>query len=312
MFYIACISTDDYALHAAAMISSVVENNSNEELTFLVLSFGFCEENLEKMKELSRIYNKQIQIIKLSTEMFSDFPALGHWGKYSYAKLFIEDYVPVKTDRVIFLDVDMIVKDSIKELFEMDLTGYAFAAAEDMPNCISHKKRLNLEENSLYANVGTLLINLEYWRTNNIKQRCIRFVRENLKLIHIAEQDILNTVCTGKIKCLPIKYNMQSPYYFYRPQIFDKYLPDLDEARQNPIIIHYSEHVKPWHKECFHPLKSEYIRYKSKTPWTSVKLANYAKRPFLHKNKMRLLYIMHLLGLKKTGNLYISLGKANF
>jgi lipopolysaccharide biosynthesis glycosyltransferase len=71
-------------------------------------------------------------------------------------------------------------------------------------------------------------------------------------------------------KQIPIKWNVL-PYYFnYRKikKLVSK--EDIEEyysSTKKPMIIHYTDHPKPWEYMSSHPLKKEYYFYLQKTPY---------------------------------------------
>ena len=62
------------------------------------------------------------------------------------------------------------------------------------------------------------------------------------------DQDIINSVCYGKLLFLPFSYNVMTKYANWRyedyPQEFT--LEELQDAWSAPAIIHYADRVKPW------------------------------------------------------------------
>lgn len=68
---------------------------------------------------------------------------------------------------------------------------------------------------------------------------------------------------------MPLKYNQQSSIFSEGfDEQFDCFSPEeLDEARTNPVIIHYTGGSKPWHFRNAHPYKSLYWKYLKMTPW---------------------------------------------
>ena len=81
-----------------------------------------------------------------------------------YLKLFMPLVIPQSEKRCLFLDVDMIVNDDIRSLYEMDLGGSALAATEDIPDCVQFRPRLNLKETDYYINSGVMVCDLDLWR----------------------------------------------------------------------------------------------------------------------------------------------------
>lgn len=68
---------------------------------------------------------------------------------------------------------------------------------------------------------------------------------------------------------------MTTFYFMRKPKIFEKYLPQLKEARKHPGIIHFACPIKPWFKDCQHPYKNLYKRYLAKTVWKNYKFSTY-------------------------------------
>ena len=42
---------------------------------------------------------------------------------------------------------------------------------------------------------------------------------------------------------------------------------EYTEARNEPALIHYSGHVKPWQSESDHPFRDEYLNVRAETPF---------------------------------------------
>ena len=43
----------------------------------------------------------------------------------------------------------------------------------------------------------------------------------------------------------------------------------VDRSIDDIVILHYSFTIKPWHKECQHIHKSQFLHYKNISPWKS-------------------------------------------
>ena len=304
MYNIAFLVSNLFAPHAAATIVSVLENNKDLEITFHIFTIDFNEITKSKFNLLSKKYSCNIIIETLNDDDIKRIPGIGRWGIYGLGRILIIEKLSKTLDKVLILGADTVIKGSLKEVFELDMDCYAIAGAEDMSNCIKHKIRLGIPENSYYLNLDFYLLNLKYWRENDLIDACFEYIQNNFETIQVGDQDVINLLCSEVIKCLPIQYNMQSPYYFHKPQILPKYLNDLQEAKTNPIVIHFSEYVKPWHYECKHPLRNEYWKYLSLTPWKGHKKSFWSKRPYFNIPKNAILYFIHNLGLKKNDNFY--------
>jgi lipopolysaccharide biosynthesis glycosyltransferase len=308
---VALLSSNLFAPHAAATITSVAENNRDLALNFYIFTTDFKEETINLYQRLIIDLKINLEIISIPQDDVASLPSLGRWGFYALGRLLVIKNLAERMDSVLMLGADVIIEKSLRDISELDLENYAFAGAEDMSNCIKHKKRLGLADESLYINLDFYLINLKYWKENMIVEKCFDYIKFNVDKIHVGDQDVINVICNEKIKGLPIGYNMQSPYYFHEPQILNKYLGVLDAYKVDPIVIHFSEYIKPWHYECRHPLRNRYWFYLNKTPWVNLKRTFWSKRPHFYIPKMEMLYLLHNLGISKSFNFYDKLKVVN-
>lgn len=69
--------------------------------------------------------------------------------------------------RILYLDCDMIVKGSIKEIFDYDINNAPFGTCEDFNayiSCFDVKTGAGIPQDEKYFNSGCLLMNLDYLR----------------------------------------------------------------------------------------------------------------------------------------------------
>jgi lipopolysaccharide biosynthesis glycosyltransferase len=151
-------------------------------------------------------------------------------------------------------------------LYSTDLDGY-YLAAVNTPGFVAHKD-LEMSENSRYFNAGVMLINLDMWRRDHIKERVIEVVRKKPWAIQFADQCGLNSVVDGKWKELHPKFNLQSFFLEAKTNTYAPSFPkgELAAAIRSPVILHYSGSAKPWHFGYKHPYRGLYWKYLRKTP----------------------------------------------
>ena len=81
---------------------------------------------------------------------------LNHISKATYYRLLIADILPKEIDRVLYLDCDIIVNDSLEELWGIDMTGKAIAASPQIGS--GHDcERLGYPIEDGYFNAGQFL-----------------------------------------------------------------------------------------------------------------------------------------------------------
>lgn len=308
MNYISIISDDNYAPHTGALIYSIFNSNPDLDYKFFVLGYNFTKITLEKIAELSESINKEIEIINITSNSIPDLPVYRRYSFLIYVKLYLGYLLPSYVDWVLNLDVDTIVNGSLSDLFNFpEKEKYSLLAAEDYDGCDQYKKMSGLNIDCNYYNAGVCYFNLSFWRANHLSERCTDFIKSNKNIAMILEQGALSYVCKDTAYALPIKYNVLAGYYFYNPKVLAKYKNELIDSLTNPIIIHYAEPVKPWHINCYHPLKYLYIDSLRHTPWKDYKFEVKARRKVLHMINMKIRYFFHNIGIKKVKNFYIRL-----
>ena len=156
----------------------------------------------------------------------------------------------VSADKVLYLDCDIIVRDSLSELFATDLTDLACGVVEDQ--CGDDIRLHNpIRMFSKYFNSGVLLMNLDYWRNNHVADKLVLWIENFDGRLMCPDQDALNVVLEGKVKFLDYKYNYQQGFYGDLMWLRADKWPAIKEARENPVVVHYTSGEKPWHKELF-------------------------------------------------------------
>lgn len=255
----ALCTDENYAKYCAVCIVSILENNRDDVCNIFVLTDRLSFEIKKMFSELSLFYKQKINIVEIDLAIFSNLPVCGRYKLSVYYRFLLPNII--NDDKVLYLDCDIIVRKSLKELWYLNITDYACAAVPDqradLPQMVN---RFRLT--SVYVNSGVLLINLAYWRKHNVTEKLFKFVKEH-KVVW-PDQDAINVVLEKKIYLLPFRYNFQYHLYANRDCIevhFSKW-EEIDNYKDNPIICHYTHHHKPWHLDCPH-LHVEWFDYYS-------------------------------------------------
>lgn len=269
IYHVVCVSDEGYVQHTAVMLCSLFENNRGKQFHVYLFTTGMEENSQERLTRLCWQYGAELACLRCGIDDLSDLP-IGQWHAIMYLKLRMPQLLPADVERCLFLDVDMVVNDDISLLYDVDLDGAVIAAAEDMPDCVEIKKRIGLQQEDAYINSGVMVCDLNAWRKMETERPVFDFTRSVASII-TNEQDVIALYFRGKIKLLPIRWNMTTFYFHRKPKIFDKYLPQLKDARRNPGIIHFACPIKPWFKDCQHPYKKLYKHYLQMTAWRDYK-----------------------------------------
>lgn len=130
---IAVSINEKYIPYAYVTLTSLFENNSKEHINVYVL-YGQKEGRvLHTFDKLADKYGQNIYYLEMNQAVFGDkLPRNDTWTVEIYYRLALPEVLPEKIDRVLYLDVDIIVTDSLQELYDMDLQGKSIGACKDM------------------------------------------------------------------------------------------------------------------------------------------------------------------------------------
>ena len=278
-------SDDNYARHlGVAMVSIMLRNKDAEKIHFFVINNRITLANLEKLESVvGRYDNAEISFIP-----FDAFVKQLHlnlsWpiSLSSYARLFVGEMLPTDLDKVLYLDCDVVVNDSIEDLWETDLCGNILGAVQDtIPS--KTKASVGLLSQQPYFNAGVLLIDLNRWRDHAIGHKCLAFIESHEGCVTHHDQGVLNGVLVGQWKRLSLKYNVMSIHYMMTQSKIKDYYKDaadfydayeIEVAIKKPTILHFTPSftTHPWEKHCCHPLRDCYKQDLDDTPWRNYPL----------------------------------------
>lgn len=272
IFNVVFITDDRYCQHTAVMLESLFHTNKSSHFMLYCLTFSLKLENKDRLASICKNGNI-IEFIETGEELsfikhLADGGGVKQWNPIMYLKCFMHLLLPPSVDRLLFLDVDMVINHDLKELYDLDLKGNVIAGAEDWKYSYLHKQRIGLKEDDYYVNSGVLVIDVKAWR--NMEENCSMsdFLLANKDII-INDQDALALYFKDKIAYIDQRWNVTTYWFEKKPRILNKYLGQLDEIRQHPYIIHFCEPIKPWFKECRHPYTFLYKKYLKNTPWSN-------------------------------------------
>lgn len=277
-------SDDHYAQHLGAAMQSLLENNQD----FTVIRIYVIDSEISDLskEKLCRIASKfsNVSLFWIPFEKWKSQLHLNMTWSISisaYARLFVSDMIQDNIDRVLYLDCDMVVCDSLKSLWNTDLQDCVLGAVQDSIGDRT-KNAVGLLPEEQYFNSGMLLIDLAKWRELDIGKKCFHFIAEkNGSVVH-HDQGVLNGVLRNQWFRLPLCNNLMTIHFiFNRRRIIDYFGEHADfyseneivNAKEHPLIMHYTPSFtsRPWCKDCKHPRKMLYWENLAKTPWKGAK-----------------------------------------
>ena len=119
--------------------------------------FNDFAENMERLKE-----GLKIHLIEADDSIFKGFPETVRYSKVVYYRIFASEFLPKNMDRVLYLDPDIIVINSLEELYNTDLDRYYYAACSHTKTFLNdvNRIRLGMKKNTVISTLRRMRLRL--------------------------------------------------------------------------------------------------------------------------------------------------------
>lgn len=283
----------NYLMPTCVMLRSLTFHNPDVRL-HLLSDGSLTPEHIRRM-EADAGRPVSVHLVKWDLCPKASGPAK-HISDITYYRLAMAEVLPEEMDKVLYLDVDTIVRQDLTPLWETPLEGYAIGAVMDASNNdIHHFNRLRIPVSAGLFNAGVLLINLTWWREHHAADLFRDFLTNHPDRLYFHDQDVLNATLWNHRKPLPLKWNCQSAFFYKISHVLYDWWTvekELQDATGNPAILHFITAEKPWIKGCLHPMTDEFFRYQAMTSWAGTPLLKPHKTP--KQRQRELLFRLHL------------------
>lgn len=242
-----CVN-DRYAKYFGVAVRSICDTQTETFVVIHVISDSLsvrCRQVLEEIVKPFR--NIRIKFYFVDDSALRGLKAT--WSIYTWYRVLLPGLLPDDVHRVLYLDADTLVTGDLSELASIDLSGKAIASAPDIMTLDEETfTRCNFPYEKIYVCAGVMLMNLDFWRKNDLSENIIRFGLENEALIRFPDQDTINILCQDTKLVLPLKYGIQE--YFFRDERFytSRWCEQLLDCVDDPRIVHYAGYA-PWIRE---------------------------------------------------------------
>ena len=261
-----------YSKFVGTSMASVFDNTNADITVHILHDETLTVDNRDKFIYLAGRYGQRVEfynVEKLAAKRVEELNSeliKGKEYRYSIAslyRLFIPGIIR-STDKLIYLDSDILVNRDIKDLWNMELNGHSLAAMPEFASGIRFAVDKYLIKSGTvagddYLNSGVLLLNLKYLREHetDIWDKGYAFVVSHPECRYF-DQDILN-------------YCFSKDYVKLTPD-FNRFV-DIERIYHKPCTVkHYIYHFLSNSfnadlDDCFNQL---YFSYFVKTPWFNI------------------------------------------
>lgn len=254
----------------SCMLSILKRTQTKEPFRFFVYTMdvtrikpeyqAVSEAQIAFLNEIAKKYDSKNEVIPVDvTELYErEFGGCpneqAYCSPYTLLRLFA-DIVEGMPDKLLYLDVDVLFNRDITLLYNIDISGYEYAAARD------HYGKYLINPN--YINAGVLLLNMKEIRKTGLLAKARDLIKEK-KLVFADQSAVYRS--TTKKKMLPQRFNDQK--FLHKHTVvrhFSKrlfYLPYPHTANVKQWKV--SEIHRIFHYYVFDDILYEYIYLKKK------------------------------------------------
>lgn len=243
-----------YTKHAGVVLASVFSNTQERINVHIVHDNTLSDENKSKLSQLADLFHHNIFYYHVTvpddlTEAASGVHKIDYWTIASMYRLLLPLFL--QTDRVIYLDCDIMVNMDINELWSIDLgERYLGAVLDQGQNLMEYYISLGLSA-ELYFNSGVILFHLDNIRKKqNWYEEMLHFLRR-FPTMTMPDQDVLNSVFCSNYLQLDQRFNT-----FAHAEL------DLENK-----MVHFAGDNKWWDNDS--PAAPLYARFLAMTPWAN-------------------------------------------
>ena len=245
------------------MLTSLYMNNPGEDVELYLLHSRLQEKELEPLEKQCGRLGYKFFPVKIEDSWFSQAPVTKQYPREMYYRLLAPCFLPQKLHRILYLDPDILVINSLKPLWETDMKGRLFAAAAHTgkTNLANNINQVRLGTTNKYFNSGVLLINLDQGRKEILPEEIFQYAGEHAKELLLPDQDILNAVFGSRT------LELDDYLWNYDARNYSTYLLrsggvcDMDWVMGNTGILHFCGKTKPWQAGYIHRFGILYKHY---------------------------------------------------
>ena len=226
----------------------------NDEFTVFFLNRNISQKRMQRfIKQVKKETGCNLVEIKMGEELCEQLPIFfKRISVETYLRLFAPFHLPREMERILYIDVDVIVKKNLKDFYYQDFEDKSIVA---IPESLyksdiikERKKQLGLSVEHKYFNAGVLIMNLDKIRQTVSSEMILDLIKKKRESLEYQDQDVLNILFENDVKYESKYYNYQS---IWRASINKE---EMDKI----YILHYSGDEKPWIIRCIKEYSTPY------------------------------------------------------
>ena len=239
----------DYMKYACIMLMSLKEHHQGILLHVYILHNELTDEDFQQMDEIIGSEGIELIPVFIPEGTVKDFQ-IGEWPEVNAYRLLAADLFGGTLERILHLDVDILVTGDISEFYNTPFEDYYLVACEDYlsdEQRLEKCRRYGKNEGVFFFNAGVLLFNISKLSSEGFYYSVYADIRKKYPNIRIEypDQDMLNLLFNEKTKYedrirynyVPLVYKENDRAHFYNSR---------EELERNCSIVHMISGTKSW------------------------------------------------------------------
>lgn len=241
----------NYLPQLRVMLTSLTCNDPGVRCRVWLLHSGIPQDKLDTLAHSLERLGHRLEPVLVDESLFGAAPVTDRYPQEMYYRLLAAQLLPETLDRVLYLDPDILVINSLQPLWNLHLGDDLFAAASHVSTggmVANEVNKIRLGTETDYYNSGVLLIDLARCRREVDPQQVFAYVAQHQSELFLPDQDVLNALYGSRI--LPV----EDLVWNYDPRNYSEYkLRSHNKANtnwviQNTAVLHFCGRDKPWKK----------------------------------------------------------------
>ena len=184
-------------------VNSIVWQGDSEQYHAYVLHSDLTKE--QEAHIIDSCSKKMVfQFLTVDTKLFEGFPKFKRYPLQIYYRLAAPLLLPEKVERILYLDVDTVVINSLNPLYHASFEGNLFMACTHTKKMLTRMNqiRLGIDHDTPYINTGVMMMNISALRETLRMEEIRSYVEEKKEFLLLPDQDILTALYGDRVKLL--------------------------------------------------------------------------------------------------------------
>lgn len=276
MMNVMIVTNSRYLKPTVVMLYSLFLQEQGEVTVYLAYE-DLTDQELEGLRQFVGAFSgKRLEALYVGTSFKAEVASRNGILVETYYRIIGWGMLPEEVERILYLDVDMVIQKPLQDLYQMELGDRVFAVCEDIFGKINgfheaNKRRLSIPESGNYFNAGVMLVNVKELRRTGEVDKILARVYKDYERYEYNDQDVLNEMYQDRLiyvgwdqyNCPPAWYYLNRSaaqrgglefadydtireYQSQPEQFAQDYINLTEQIAQSAAIIHHLADTKPW------------------------------------------------------------------